>query len=200
MTGRFRTPAPPSPSASAARTSRLAVGAAAVALGVAALALDAALRGGGEEEVADINAFFDGMQGAGGLRGDQEKDGAVRGDPPRALLATSDASAHACTLAAAPDGALLLAYFYGDEQEGGDGIGIVFSRLARGANKWTEPKTVSVEAGRSAQNPVLLADHDAGKLTLFHTTTARRGVRRSRRCCPTTTRASRRWRWRAGPS
>ena len=78
-------------------------------------------------------------------------------------------TAHASNLLLTPGGDVLLAWFSGGE-EGGNKVGIVVSRLPAGRRAWTAPVVASMEAGRSAQNPVLFLD--GGTVVLLHASQA----------------------------
>lgn len=134
-------------------------------------------------EYNDINAFFrslkrkdpagpDGHQKAGEaatVTTGVSPDGFVKDlEPGRkvALLQPPFESSHGSSLLALPSGGLLLAWFSGQD-EGGDGVAIVVSRLAPQACRWSMPRVASRQAGRSAQNPILFV---AGpRLVLMHT-------------------------------
>ncbi len=62
------------------------------------------------------------------------------------------ASAHAPALLETPQGDLLCAWFAGTF-EGNRDVSIVWSRLPKGANRWTVPKQLSSDPERSEQNP-----------------------------------------------
>mmetsp|Transcript_193 Transcript_193/g.653 ORF Transcript_193/g.653 Transcript_193/m.653 type:complete len:441 (+) Transcript_193:106-1428(+) len=77
-------------------------------------------------------------------------------------------ASHASNLLELPDGSLLLVWF-SNGQEGGDGVGIVSSKLPAGASAWTRPVMASSEAGRSAQNPVTFYEPSENVVRLLHT-------------------------------
>lgn len=62
------------------------------------------------------------------------------------------ASAHAPALLETPQGDLLCAWFAGTF-EGNRDVSIVWSRLPKGANRWTAPEQLSSDPERSEQNP-----------------------------------------------
>jgi len=78
--------------------------------------------------------------------------------------------AHASNIIELPTGVFLMAWFSGSE--GDDGVCIVVSRLEVGGTKWSSPQIVSAQAMRSAQNPVLFHDQEAGVTYLLHTSQA----------------------------
>jgi len=94
---------------------------------------------------------------------------ALPGDPARQVadLPAPCVQSHAANLARLPDGDLGCVWF-GGTQEGVADISIWFSRLARGAARWSEPMRLSDDATRSEQNPILFVAPD-GKLWLLHT-------------------------------
>jgi len=53
--------------------------------------------------------------------------------------------------------------------EGDSKVGIVFSRLRKGAQRWSEPQLIDQQEGVSFQNPVLFQAPD-GAIHLYHTT------------------------------
>eukprot|EP00873_Tetraselmis_striata_P027623 jgi/Tetstr1/447887/TSEL_035196.t1 len=75
---------------------------------------------------------------------------------------------HAPYIAMLPSGDLYLVWFWGFE--GRSGVAIVGARLQQGAACWSELAVISVEEGRSAQNPVLM--YHNGSLILMHTSQA----------------------------
>jgi len=77
-------------------------------------------------------------------------------------------SSHASNLIQLKNGDLLCVWFSG-EWEGSSGVGIVFSRLAKGSQVWTKPQLIDQQDGVSFQNPVFFQSPD-GVLHLYHTT------------------------------
>jgi len=77
-------------------------------------------------------------------------------------------SSHAANLLRLRSGELLCVWFSGT-WEGDSGVGIVISRLPKGANQWTRPQLIDNHEGQSYQNPVLFQAPD-GTVWLFHTT------------------------------
>jgi len=96
--------------------------------------------------------------------------GSGRSGPYSAVMASVGSETHASSILALPSGDLLLAWFAGSggQVEGGDSISITLSALRAGSEQWTAPQVVSVETGRSAQNPVMFYD-GAGSVHLWHT-------------------------------
>ncbi|MFC7330185.1 sialidase family protein [Marinactinospora rubrisoli] len=93
-----------------------------------------------------------------------------RGDDPGradAYLPAPAVQNHAANLAELPGGDLGCVWF-GGTQEGVSDIGVWFSRLPRGADRWTEPVALSGDRTRSEQNPVLFAA-PTGELWLLWT-------------------------------
>ncbi|WP_152046776.1 sialidase family protein [Aureimonas psammosilenae] len=88
-------------------------------------------------------------------------------DRQDALLPSPMVQNHAAFLHLLPDGGLLCAWF-GGTLEGKSDISIHVSRLAPGADGWSEPAQVSDDPARSEQNPVLFRSADGG-LHLVHT-------------------------------
>ena len=81
---------------------------------------------------------------------------------------------HAANLAELPNGDLLCAWFAGSAEGAGD-VNIALSRLARGADRWSQPVWVSDDPTRSEQNPVLFPAPD-GRLWLLYTAQETRGT------------------------
>jgi predicted neuraminidase len=79
-------------------------------------------------------------------------------------------SSHSSNLLSLRNGDLLCTYYSG-RWEGGAGVAIVISRLAKGSNQWTKPEVVAEEAGSALENPVLF-EPSAGLLWLFYTSQA----------------------------
>ncbi|MFO1395743.1 MAG: exo-alpha-sialidase [Burkholderiales bacterium] len=91
-------------------------------------------------------------------------------DDPARLVADLPApcvQSHAANLARLPGGDLGCVWF-GGTQEGVADISIWFSRLPRGAQRWSDPVRLSDDATRSEQNPILFVAPD-GRLWLLHT-------------------------------
>ena len=84
-----------------------------------------------------------------------------------AFLPAPTVQSHAANLSVLGDGSLGCVWF-GGTQEGVADIDVWFSRLAPGADEWTEPVRLSDDPTRSEQNPVLFPAPD-GRLWLFHT-------------------------------
>lgn len=74
---------------------------------------------------------------------------------------------HAATLAEAPNGDLLCAWFNGPG-EGDPGTNIVLSRLPAETLTWTTPELIAADPDRSEQNPVLFTAPN-GVVWLLHT-------------------------------
>jgi predicted neuraminidase len=66
---------------------------------------------------------------------------------------------HAANLCVLPDGDLGCVWF-GGTQEGLPDIGVWFSRLRAGAERWSEPQKLSDDPTRSEQNPILFVAPD----------------------------------------
>ncbi|WP_082398853.1 MULTISPECIES: sialidase family protein [unclassified Pseudonocardia] len=86
-------------------------------------------------------------------------DGLLRphaGEPDRrdALLPAPDVQNHAANLMELPGGALGCVWF-GGTQEGVPDIGVRYSRLEPGSDRWTGPVALSDDPERSEQNPLL---------------------------------------------
>lgn len=77
-------------------------------------------------------------------------------------------SSHAANLIELKNGDVLCFWFSGT-WEGNSGVGIVMSRLVKGAKRWGPTTLVDSHAGESYQNPVPFEAPD-GVLHLFHTT------------------------------
>jgi len=75
---------------------------------------------------------------------------------------------HASTLLMLPSGELLCSWFWGEEGE--SQVAIVMASLKPGADSWTDLRLVSMQSGRSAQNPVLFMLNQT--LILLHTSQA----------------------------
>lgn len=94
---------------------------------------------------------------------------------PGALAGTTDAylpalypSAHAANLLQLKNGDVLCVWFSGT-WEGESNVGIVVSRLPKGASQWTATRLIDRHEGESYQNPVLFEAPD-GTVHLYHTT------------------------------
>ena len=99
-------------------------------------------------------------------------DGRLRprqGDSARleAFLPAPCVQNHAAYLTVLPGGDLGCVWF-GGTQEGVPDISVYFSRLAPGADRWSEPVRLSDDPTRSEQNPLLFPAPD-GKLWLLWT-------------------------------
>ncbi|MPY48973.1 sialidase family protein [Streptomyces acidicola] len=99
-------------------------------------------------------------------------DGVLRPHPGRpgraeAHLAAPAVQNHAANLTVLPGGALGCVWFAGT-LEGVSDISVWFSRLAPGADAWSDPVQLSEDPGRSEQNP-LLFPAPSGDLWLLHT-------------------------------
>ena len=77
-------------------------------------------------------------------------------------------SSHAANLLQLKNGDILCVWFSGT-WEGESHVGIVISRLPKGASRWTATKLIDRQEGESYQNPVLFEAPD-GVVHLFHTT------------------------------
>lgn len=77
-------------------------------------------------------------------------------------------SSHAANLLQLRNGDLLCVWFSGT-WEGESGIGIVISRLPKGAKQWRPTRLIDRREGESFQNPVIFEAPD-GTVHLFHTT------------------------------
>lgn len=77
-------------------------------------------------------------------------------------------SSHAANLIQLKNGDVLCFWFSGS-WEGSSGVGIVMSRLAKGAKRWGPTTLIDSHNGESYQNPVPFQAPD-GTLHLFHTT------------------------------
>jgi predicted neuraminidase len=93
----------------------------------------------------------------------------VPGDPARveADLPSTCVQNHAANLAALPNGDIGCVWF-GGTQEGVADISIYYSRLPKGASRWTASVRLSDDPTRSEQNPILFPAPD-GKLWLLYT-------------------------------
>jgi len=91
------------------------------------------------------------------------------GDPARteAFIPTTCVQNHASFLMPLPGGDLGCVWF-GGTQEGVPDISVRFSRLAPGAERWSDPVTLSDDPTRSEQNPLLFPAPD-GRLWLLWT-------------------------------
>lgn len=74
---------------------------------------------------------------------------------------------HAANLAVLGNGDLACVWF-GGTQEGIPDISVYFARLAKGTERWSEPRKLSDDPGRSEQNPVLFTT-PKGELWLIWT-------------------------------
>ena len=99
-------------------------------------------------------------------------DGQVRHNPKRgiseAYLPILFPSSHAANLLELNNGDLLCVWFSG-HWEGDSNVGIVFSRLRKGTQRWSKPQLIDRQEGVSFQNPVLFQAPD-GAIHLYHTT------------------------------
>ena len=99
-------------------------------------------------------------------------DGRERKDPASdtvdAYLPVLYPSSHAANLLQLKNGDVLCVWFAGT-WEGDSNIGIVISRLPKGASRWTATKLIDRHDGESYQNPVIFEAPD-GIVHLFHTT------------------------------
>jgi len=77
-------------------------------------------------------------------------------------------SSHAANLLELRNGDLLCVWFAGS-WEGKSGIGIVISRLPKGADRWSRTRLIDRREGESFQNPVIFEAPD-GTVHIFHTT------------------------------
>ena len=84
-----------------------------------------------------------------------------------AMLPTLYPSSHASNLLLLRNGDLLCFWFSG-AAEGESGVGIVFSRLAKGTNTWSPAQLIDRDPADSYQNPVPFEAPD-GTLWLLHT-------------------------------
>ena len=99
-------------------------------------------------------------------------DGLLKQHPDDATRQVADlpsprVQAHAANLMVLGDGSLACVWF-GGSMEGRSDISVFMSRLAPGAQQWSEPVQLSHDAERSEQNPVLFPAPD-GTLWLLHT-------------------------------
>lgn len=99
-------------------------------------------------------------------------DGLLKQHPDDATRQVADlpsprVQAHAANLMVLGDGSLACVWF-GGSMEGRSDISVFMSRLAPGAQQWSEPVQLSHDAERSEQNPVLFPVPD-GTLWLLHT-------------------------------
>eukprot|EP00873_Tetraselmis_striata_P029234 jgi/Tetstr1/449498/TSEL_036588.t3 len=81
---------------------------------------------------------------------------------PKAARAKAN---HASTLLLLPSGELACAWFWGEEGE--SQVAIVMASLKPGAREWADLRVVSMQSGRSAQNPVLFVANST--MVLIHT-------------------------------
>jgi predicted neuraminidase len=99
-------------------------------------------------------------------------DGRERKDPASdtvdAYLPVLYPSSHAANLLQLKNGDVLCVWFSGT-WEGDSNVGIVISRLPKGASRWTATKLIDRHEGESYQNPVIFEAQD-GTVHLFHTT------------------------------
>lgn len=95
-----------------------------------------------------------------------ERDG--KGGVREAYLPILYPSSHASNLYQLRNGDVLCVWFSGT-WEGNSGVGIVVSRLAKGANKWSETKLIDRREGESFQNPTVFQSPD-GAVHVYHTT------------------------------
>mmetsp|Transcript_916 Transcript_916/g.1879 ORF Transcript_916/g.1879 Transcript_916/m.1879 type:complete len:404 (-) Transcript_916:302-1513(-) len=128
-------------------------------------------------EVTAINEFFGSFVGKTCEVECEElaKDNVLRttkdGSRCTALLKPLFSTSHACNILVTPLGTIHLVWFSGMEEGGADN-GILHSVLSSGASAWSTPKVISVQADRSAQNPVIFYDTACNRLTLLHTSQA----------------------------
>ncbi|MEV7692863.1 exo-alpha-sialidase [Microbacterium sp. NPDC089189] len=111
---------------------------------------------------ADVPARFDPAWLDGCLHPVEGKDGRAA-----AYLSTPAVQNHAAFLERLPGGDLGLVWF-GGTQEGVSDIGIWFSRLSAGSDRWTDAIAVSDDPTRSEQNPVLFSA-PGGEVWLLYT-------------------------------
>jgi predicted neuraminidase len=91
-----------------------------------------------------------------------------------AMLPTLFPVSHAANLLTVRSGDVLCFWFSGSE-EGASGVGILMSRLGKGAKRWQPPVLVDRESGKSYQNPVPF-EAPNGDIWLLHTSqTASKG-------------------------
>lgn len=83
------------------------------------------------------------------------------------VLPASTVQNHASNLAYLPDGALACLWF-GGTMEGMSDISVYLSRLAPGADRWSEPEKLSEDPARSEQNPLIFVTPSGG-VWLLHT-------------------------------
>lgn len=99
-------------------------------------------------------------------------DGLIRPDAARgttsAYMPVLFPSSHATNLLELKNGDLWCVWFSG-QWEGLSGVGIVFSRLRKGSQRWEKPQLIDQQEGASFQNPVLFQSPD-GAVHLYHTT------------------------------
>ncbi len=99
-------------------------------------------------------------------------DGRERKDPASgtvdAYLSVLYPSSHAANLLQLKNGDVLCVWFSGT-WEGDSNVGIVISRLPKGASQWTATRLIGRHEGESYQNPVVFEAPD-GTVHLFHTT------------------------------
>ncbi len=88
-------------------------------------------------------------------------------DREEAFLPSPCAQNHAANLAILPDGTLACVWF-GGTMEGMRDISVWMSRLAPGADRWSNAERLSDDPDRSEQNPILFVAPD-GVVWLFHT-------------------------------
>lgn len=93
----------------------------------------------------------------------------LEGDPTRteAYIPSPCVQNHAANLAVLRNGDLACVWF-GGTQEGIPDISVYFSRLAKGAERWSTPEKLSDNPGRSEQNPILFTT-PKGELWLIWT-------------------------------
>ncbi len=91
-----------------------------------------------------------------------------------AYIPTTYASNHAANLIELDNGDLLCTWFAG-LAEGSRDIKIVYSRLPKGAERWTQAELLSSDYERSEQNPSFFQEQ-GGRLWLLHTAQKSRGL------------------------
>lgn len=111
----------------------------------------------GELSLEEIETYIDGRL----------RPHAVEQDRIEALLPSECVQNHAANLCWLPDGTLACVWFGGTMEGMGD-ISVWMSRLAPGADRWSDAQRLSDRADRSEQNPVLFVAPD-NEVWLFHT-------------------------------
>ncbi|MCU0906613.1 MAG: exo-alpha-sialidase [Rhodobacteraceae bacterium] len=111
----------------------------------------------GELSAAEIAGYMDGRL----------RPHAAERDRTEAMLPSPCVQNHAANLCWLPDGTLACVWFGGTMEGMGD-ISVWMSRLAPGADRWTDAERLSDRADRSEQNPVMFVA-PGGEVWLFHT-------------------------------